>query len=51
MVKTLPGKQWEVAMAVRRIAIDALKSEGIPIEIPRQVVEIHNTSDLPLAPP
>jgi small conductance mechanosensitive channel len=32
--KTKPGKQWEVAMALRRYAVEALQAEGIQVALP-----------------
>jgi len=34
--KTRPGKQWVVARAIRRIALELLQKEGMHVAIPRQ---------------
>jgi small conductance mechanosensitive channel len=38
MAKTLPGKQWGVAMVLRQYAVEALQSEGVRVAIPAQEV-------------
>jgi small-conductance mechanosensitive channel len=38
MVKTLPGKQWGVAMALRRQLLEACEREQITLPYPRQEV-------------
>lgn len=32
--KTRPGKQWEVAMALRRYAVEALQADGVKVALP-----------------
>ena len=39
IAKTQPGKQWDVARALRKTALELLQKEGIPVAIPRQRVE------------
>jgi small conductance mechanosensitive channel len=34
MARTLPGKQWAVGQALRRCAMQALASAGIPVALP-----------------
>jgi moderate conductance mechanosensitive channel len=38
MARTLPGKQWEVMMALRRHALEALQAEGARLAMPAQRV-------------
>ncbi|MCC6147828.1 MAG: mechanosensitive ion channel family protein [Anaerolineaceae bacterium] len=44
MVKTHPGRQWDVARVLRQRALHALSQAGIPVEIPRQTVNLHEGS-------
>jgi small-conductance mechanosensitive channel len=39
IAKTRPGKQWSVARALRKAALDGLQKEGIRVAVPRQRVE------------
>ena len=39
ITKTLPGKQWLVARAMRKTALELLQKEGIRLAIPRQRTE------------
>ncbi|MBI4771303.1 MAG: mechanosensitive ion channel family protein [Chloroflexi bacterium] len=41
MVRTTPGQQWQVASALRRYALEAMRREGVPVALPAQ--EIHVT--------
>lgn len=43
MAKTAPGKQWGVAMALRRHAIEALQAAGIGVALPIQEVRMVNS--------
>ncbi len=45
IVKTLPGKQYVVSAALRKIAIETLKEVGIEAGLSRQVVELRRVSD------
>ncbi len=40
MAKTAPGKQWRVAMALRRYAVEALQAAGIGVALPVQEVRV-----------
>ncbi len=40
MAKTAPGKQWRVAMALRRYAVEALQTAGIGVALPVQEVRV-----------
>lgn len=42
MAKTRAGKQWAVAAAMRKRALEALKEAGINVQIPKQAVEIQS---------
>lgn len=42
MAKTAPGKQWGVAMALRRHAVEALQAAGIGMALPIQEVRVGN---------
>ena len=39
IAKTRPGKQWIVARAIRKVALQLLQKEGIRVAIPRQRIE------------
>ena len=39
IAKTQPGKQWDVARALRKTALELLQKEGIRVAIPRQRIE------------
>jgi small-conductance mechanosensitive channel len=39
IAKTLPGKQWPVARALRKAALDQLYKEGVRVAVPRQRIE------------
>ena len=39
IAKTRPGKQWIVARAVRKAALELLQKEGIRVAVPRQRIE------------
>ena len=39
IAKTQPGKQWLVARALRKVALELLQKEGIRVAIPRQRIE------------
>jgi small-conductance mechanosensitive channel len=39
IAKTRPGKQWLVARALRKAALECLQKEGIRMAIPRQRIE------------
>ncbi|MGD8404380.1 MAG: mechanosensitive ion channel family protein [Anaerolineales bacterium] len=39
IAKTQPGKQWDVARALRKTALELLQKEGIHVAIPRQRIE------------
>jgi small-conductance mechanosensitive channel len=39
IVKTQPGKQWSVARALRKTALQLLRKEGIRLAVPRQRIE------------
>jgi moderate conductance mechanosensitive channel len=39
IAKTKPGKQWPVARALRKAALDGLQKEGIRVAVPRQRIE------------
>ena len=39
IAKTKPGKQWIVARALRKAALELLQKEGIRVAIPRQRIE------------
>lgn len=41
MAKTRPGKQWAVAAEMRKRALAALKEADVRVQIPKQVMEIH----------
>ena len=38
VAKTKPGKQWSVATALRRYAVEALQAEGVRVAIPLQQI-------------
>ena len=38
VAKTKPGRQWSVAMALRRYAVEALQAEGVRVAIPLQQI-------------
>ena len=42
MAKTAPGKQWGVAMVLRRYAVEALQAAGIGVALPIQEVRVGN---------
>jgi small conductance mechanosensitive channel len=42
--KTRPGKQWDVMMALRRYAVEALQAEGVNVALPAQVIHAANTA-------
>lgn len=44
LVKTVPGKQWDVAMALRKHALEALRAEGVPVALPVQEVRLDKTT-------
>jgi small-conductance mechanosensitive channel len=39
IVKTRPGKQWPVARALRKGALEQIRNENIRVAIPRQRVD------------
>jgi small conductance mechanosensitive channel len=39
IAKTRPGKQWPVARALRKAALESLQKEGIRVAVPRQRIE------------
>lgn len=43
MVKTLPGKQWEIARELRKQILDACEREGIDLPYPRQEVWVRSS--------
>lgn len=51
MAKTAPGKQWEVMIALRRYALEALGAEGVPVALPAQTIRLDGTvGDRPSPP-
>lgn len=40
MVKTMPGKQWSTAAALRRHVLEALAAANVPVALPRQEIRI-----------
>jgi small conductance mechanosensitive channel len=47
LVKTQPGKQWQVARDLRRFLLAACEREGIDLPYPRQEVWIRSAEQLP----
>lgn len=43
MAKTAPGKQWAVAMALRKAVLEALQAEGVRVALPTQEVRLERT--------
>jgi small conductance mechanosensitive channel len=43
MAKTKPGKQWDVMMALRRCAVEALQTEGVKVALPAQSVMLDSS--------
>ncbi len=43
MARTVPGKQWDVAMALRKAALEALQAEGMQVALPAQEVRLERT--------
>jgi small-conductance mechanosensitive channel len=39
IAKTRPGKQWPVARALRKAALEGLQKAGIRVVVPRQLVD------------
>ncbi len=40
VAKTAPGKQWDVMMALRRHAVEALHAEGVRVALPAQHIHL-----------
>lgn len=40
LAKTAPGKQWDVATALRQAALEALQAEGVRVALPAQEVRL-----------
>ncbi len=47
MVKTLPGKHWEVGREMRRRIKETFQAQGITIPYPRQEVWVHTAPAIP----
>lgn len=45
MAKTLPGKQWSAAAALRRHVLEALAAANIPVALPRQEIRVPTQGD------
>ncbi len=43
MVKTQPGKQWQVMTAMRQYAVEALRDAGVTVAVPTQRVRVEKT--------
>jgi len=43
MARTVPGKQWDVAMALRKAALEALQAEGVRVALPAQEIRLERT--------
>jgi small-conductance mechanosensitive channel len=48
MVKTLPGKQWEITRELKKRILTACERESIALPYPRQEVWLHNTGHTPV---